>query len=314
MALHRIDGWKRLEPDARGASVALGNFDGVHRGHRQVIAEAAKAAAVLRVPLGVVTFEPHPRLYFQREHEPFRLMTIEQQARALDALGVDLFYVLPFDDEMARLSDEAFASEVLHEGLGARHVAAGFDISFGVGRSGSPATLRRFGEAFSFGVSIADPVADADGEKCSSSAIRKALREGRPERASALLGRPFAIEGVVVHGDKLGRTIGFPTANIALGDYVRPAYGIYSVRTRLADGREIPGVGYVGRRPTVNGDDERLEVHLLDFDEDIYGDTLETDFIAFQRGDEKFDSLDGMIVQMDRDKETARQILMPPFE
>jgi len=313
MALHRIDGWKGLEPEARGASVALGNFDGVHRGHRQVIAEAAKAAAALHVPLGVVTFEPHPRLYFGREHEPFRLMTLEQQARALDALGVDLFYVLPFDDEMARLSDEAFAREVLHEGLGARHAAAGFDISFGVGRTGSPETLRQFGEQFGFGVSIAEPVADPDGEKCSSSAIRKALREGRPERAAALLGRAFAIEGVVVHGDKLGRTIGFPTANIALGDYVRPAYGIYAVRTRLADGREIPGVGYVGRRPTVNGADERLEVHLLDFDEDIYGDTLETDFIAFQRGDEKFDSLEAMIAQMDIDKDTARRILMPPF-
>ncbi len=314
MALHRVEGWKGLEPEARGASVALGNFDGVHRGHRQVIAEAAKAAAALHVPLGVVTFEPHPRLYFQREHAPFRLMTIEQQARALDALGVDLFYVLPFDDEMAHLTDEAFARDILHQGLGARHVAAGFDISFGVGRTGSPETLRRFGAQFGFGVSIAEPVADPDGEKCSSSAIRKALREGRPERAAALLGRPFAIEGVVVHGDKLGRTIGFPTANIALGDYVRPAYGIYAVRTRLADGREIPGVGYVGRRPTVNGADERLEVHLLDFDEDIYGDTLETDFIAFQRGDEKFDGLEPMIAQMDRDKETARRILMPPFD
>jgi riboflavin kinase/FMN adenylyltransferase len=313
MALHRIEGWKGLETEARGASVALGNFDGVHRGHRQVIAEAAKAAAALKVPLGVVTFEPHPRLYFAREHAPFRLMTIEQQARALDALGVDLFYVLPFDDALARLSDEAFAHEILHQGLGARHVAAGFDISFGAGRTGSPESLRRFGEPFGFGVSIAEPVADPDGEKCSSSAIRKALREGRPERAAALLGRPFAIEGVVVHGDKLGRTIGFPTANIALGDYVRPAYGIYAVRTRLADGREIPGVGYVGRRPTVNGEDERLEVHLLDFDEDIYGDTLETDFVAFQRGDEKFDGLEPMIAQMDRDKDTARKILMPPF-
>jgi riboflavin kinase/FMN adenylyltransferase len=293
--------------------LALGNFDGVHRGHRQVIAEAAKAAAALQAPLGVVSFEPHPRVYFQREREPFRLMTVQQQARALDALGVDLFHVLRFDDELAHLSDEAFARDVLHQGLGARHVAAGFDISFGWGRTGSPESLRRFGEIFGFGVSIAEPVADRDGEKCSSSAIRKALKDGRPERAEALLGRPFAIEGVVVHGDKLGRTIGFPTANISLGDYVRPAYGIYAVRTRLADGREIPGVGYVGRRPTVNGEDERLEVHLLDFDEDIYGDTLETDFVAFLRGDEKFDGLDPMIAQMDRDKENARRILMPAF-
>jgi len=313
MGLHRVEGWKGLEPEARGAAVALGNFDGVHRGHRQVIAEAAKAAAVLGAPLGVVTFEPHPRVYFQRESDPFRLMTVEQQARALDALGVDLFYVLRFDEALAHLSDEAFAREVLHQGLGARHVAAGFDISFGQGRTGSPDSLRRFGAELGFGVSIAEPIADRDGEKCSSSGVRQALKEGRPERAAALLGRPFAIEGVVVHGDKLGRTIGFPTANIALGDYVRPAYGIYAVRTRLPDGREIPGVGYVGRRPTVNGADERLEVHLLDFDEDIYGDTLETDFVAFLRGDEKFDGLDPMIAQMDRDKENARRILMPAF-
>ncbi len=313
MALHRVDHWKDLPPEARGASVALGNFDGVHRGHRQVIAEAAKAAATLKAPLGVVTFEPHPRVYFAREKEPFRLMTVEQQARALDALGVDLFYVLPFNTEMAGLSDEAFAREVLHEGLGARHVAAGFDISFGAGRTGSPELLREYGERFGFGVSIASPVADADGEKCSSSAIRQALKDGRPERAAALLGRPFAIEGVVVHGDKLGRTIGFPTANMPMEDYVRPAFGIYAVRTRLADGREIPGVAYIGRRPTVSGVDERLEVHLLDFDEDIYGQTLETDFIAYLRGDEKFDGLDAMVAQMDRDKAQARHILMPPF-
>jgi riboflavin kinase/FMN adenylyltransferase len=156
-------------------------------------------------------------------------------------------------------------------------------------------------------------VADADGEKCSSSTIRAALRAGRVERAAQLLARPFAIEGVVVPGDKLGRTIGFPTANIPMEDYVRPAFGIYAVRTRLADGREIPGVAYIGYRPTVEGTDERLEVHLLDFDEDLYGQTLETDFIAFLRGDEKFNTLDAMIAQMDRDKAAARARLMPPF-
>jgi riboflavin kinase/FMN adenylyltransferase len=314
MALHRVEGWKGLEPEMRGASVALGNFDGVHRGHRQVIAQAAKAAAALHAPLGVVTFHPHPRLYFGRETDPFHLMTLEQQSRALDSLGVDLFYVLPFDAELAAMSDETFARQVLHEGLGARHVAAGFDISFGAGRTGSPESLHRFGDALGFGVSIAQPVADPDGEKCSSSAVRQALRDARPDRAAALLGRPFAVEGVVVHGDKLGRTIGFPTANIPIGDYVRPAYGIYAVRTRLADGREIPGVAYVGRRPTVEGVDERLEVHLLDFDEDIYGQTLETDFVAFLRGDEKFDGLDAMVAQMDRDKDRARAILMPAFD
>ena len=313
MALHRVEHWRGLPPEMRGAAVALGNFDGVHRGHRQVIAEAARAAAELKAPLGVVSFEPHPRRYFQRESEPFRLMTIEQQSRALDELGVDFFYVLPFDEEMAAMSDHDFAKRVLAEGIGAKHVAAGFDISFGKGRTGDPELLAQYGRELGFGVSIAGAVADADGEKCSSSAIRAALRDGKPERAAKLLGRAFAIEGIVIHGDKLGRTIGFPTANMPMEDYVRPAFGIYAVRTRLADGREIPGVAYVGRRPTVNGVDERLEVHLLDFDEDIYGQTLETDFVAFLRGDEKFDGLDAMIAQMDKDKANARRILMPEF-
>jgi riboflavin kinase/FMN adenylyltransferase len=293
--------------------VALGAFDGVHRGHRQVLAEAAKAAADLKAPFGAISFEPHPRRYFQRETEPFRLMTTDQQARALDELGVERFYILPFDQEMAAFSDEEFAKSVLADALGAKHVAAGFDISFGAGRTGSPERLRLFGETFGFGVSVAAPVESVFGEKFSSSAIRDALREGDPEHATAILGRPFAVEGVVVHGDKLGRTIGFPTANIPLGDYLRPKFGIYATRTRLADGREIAGVSYVGPRPIVNGSEERLEVHLFDFDEDIYGETLETYFISYLRGDQNFDSWDDMLAQIKRDAAAARAILLPAF-
>lgn len=313
MALHLIEGWRSLEPELRGASVALGAFDGVHRGHRQVIAEAARAAEGLSTPLGAISFEPHPRRYFGRETAPFRLMTLGQQARALDELGVERFYILPFDLEMAGFSDEAFARIVLKDALGARHVAAGFDISFGAGRTGSPERLRQFGDQLGFGVSIAAPVESRNGEKFSSSAVRQALREGRPEEATAILGRPFAVEGVVVHGDKLGRTIGFPTANIALGDYLRPKYGIYATRTRLADGREIAGVSYVGSRPIVNGVEERLEVHLFDFDEDIYGETIETYFIAYLRGDKNFDGWDAMLAQIKLDAQQARSILLPEF-
>ena len=209
------------------------------------------------------------------------------------------------------MTDEDFAREVLGEALGARHVAAGFDITFGAGRTGGPDALRAYGERFGFGVSIA-PELTEHGRKCSSTAVRAALREGRPEEAAELLGRPFAIEGVVVHGDKLGRTIGFPTANISLEDYVRVRHGIYATRTRLADGREVAGVAYVGRRPTVDlGTQERLEVHLLDFDEDLYGQTLETDLIVFLRGDEKFGTLEAMVAQMDLDKAEARRVLLP---
>ena len=173
--------------------------------------------------------------------------------------------------------------------------------------------LRRFGVAYGFGVSIA-PELTEHGRKCSSTSVREALREGRPDLAADLLGRPFALEGVVVHGDKLGRTMGFPTANIPLGDYVRVRHGIYATRTRLSDGREVAGVSYVGRRPAVDlGDEERLEVHLFDFDEDIYGQTLETDLIHFIRGDARFDGLEAMTAQMERDKAHARDRLLPVF-
>jgi riboflavin kinase/FMN adenylyltransferase len=313
LALHRIEGWRNLPAELKGAAVALGAFDGVHRGHRKVIAEAAKAAADLKAPLGAITFDPHPRRYFGRETEPFRLMTNDQQARALDELGVERFYILPFDEEMAHFSDEAFARIVLAESLGARHVAAGFDISFGWERTGSPERLKLFGQRYGFGVSIAEPVASDEGEKFSSSAIRDALRAGEPEKAAAILGRPFAVEGVVEHGDKLGRTIGFPTANIPLGDYLRPKFGIYATRTRLADGREVAGVSYVGPRPIVNGTEERLEVHLFDFDEDIYGETLETYFIKYLRGDQNFDNWDDMLAQIKLDAAQARAILLPVF-
>ena len=319
MKLRVVEGWSGLDPELKGAAIALGSFDGVHRGHQRVIALAAKAASAAGgkgrpLPLGVVTFEPHPRRWFQPAEPLFRLTTLDQQARVLDALGVDRLYRLPFDAQMAAMSDEAFARDVLAKGLGAKHVAAGFDITFGAGRAGSPDLLRAYGDAYGFGVSIAEALTGPEGEKFSSTAVRTALRDGKPEVAAEVLGRPFSIEGVVVHGDKLGRTIGFPTANIPLADYVRVRHGIYAVRTRLSDGREVAGVAYVGRRPTVDlGTEERLEVHLFDFDEDLYGQTLETDLTAFLRGDEKFDSLDAMIVQMDADKAQARALLLPPL-
>ena len=313
MRLRIVEGWRGLGPEDRGASLALGAFDGVHRGHCEVIALAARAAGRLHAPLGVLTFEPHPRRWFHPDEPDFRLTTLDQQARVLDELGVDRLHRIPFDAELAAMSDEAFARQVLGEALGARHVSAGFDITFGAGRTGGPEALERYGAAYGFGVSIARELTE-HGRKCSSTAVRAALREGRPDVAADLLGRPFALEGVVIHGDKLGRTIGFPTANISLEDYVRVRHGIYATRTRLADGREVAGVAYVGRRPTVNlGTTERLEVHLLDFDEDLYGQTLETDLVSFLRGDETFASLDAMVAQMELDKAQARRVLLPEF-
>jgi riboflavin kinase/FMN adenylyltransferase len=292
--------------------VALGNFDGVHRGHQHVIALAAKAAGATRAPLGVVTFEPHPRRIFQPDAPSFRLMKPEQQARALADLGVDVLYVLPFDAEMANLTDQAFAQAVLQQGLGVRHVSVGFDISFGKGRTGSPESMSDYGQAMGFGVSVAPPIG-GDAEKYSSTAVRHALREGRPQDAALVLGRPFAIEGVVTHGRKLGRTIGFPTANVALEDYVAPRFGVYATRTRLPDGREIPGVANIGVNPTVGEVEPRLEVWLFDFDEDLYDQVLETDLVAFLRPEAKFDGLDPMIAQINRDALQARALLTPDF-
>ena len=314
--LRVIRGWKDVPAADRGAAVTnVGNFDGVHRGHQQVIALAAKAAGELGVPLGVITFDIHPRAYFRPDEPAFRLMKPDQQARALEALGVDILYVLPLDAELANLTDRKFAQQVLHDGLGVAHVAVGFDNSFGKDRTGSPDTLRQYGAEMGFGVSVAEPVADGAGEKFSSTAVRDALREGRPEEAAAILGRPFAIEGAVQRGRQLGRKLGFPTANVALADYVTPRFGVYATRTRLPDGREIPGVANIGVNPTVEGvTTALLEVWLHDFDEDLYDQVIETDLVAFLRPEEKFESLEVMTAQVLRDARAARALLAPDFD
>lgn len=304
-----IRDWRDLPADQRGAAVAIGAFDGVHRGHQAVIARAREAAARLDVPLGVVSFDPHPRRWFQPDAAPFRLMTADQMARALEALGVQRLYLLPFDGEMAAMSDAGFARDVLGAGLGIAHAAVGFDFTFGKGRTGSPEALRRYGLDSGFTVSVADRLDDADGLKLSSSAVREALKAGDMGRAAAILGRPFAIAGEVIHGEKRGRTIGVPTANVALGDYMRPAYGVYATRTRLPDGRVIDGVANLGVRPMFEIEQPLLEVWLLDFVGDLYGQTVETELVAFLRGEMKFDGLEALKVQIDRDADAARDAL-----
>lgn len=301
MGIEIIHGWAGLTADERGGALALGNFDGVHRGHQQVIRDARDAARRLGAPLGVISFEPHPRRYFQPDAAPFRLMTLDQQARALERLDVNRLHVLPFDEEMATLSDRAFAERVLTKGLGARHVSAGFDITFGKGRTGSPEALAAFGRELGFSVSVTPELTSSDGVKLSSSAVREALMGARPDQAAAILGRPFAIEGEVVHGDKRGRTIGVPTANVRLGDYVRPAYGIYATRTRLPDGRLVEGVANLGVRPMFETPDPLLEVWLFDFDEDIYGQVIETQLIAWIRPELKFATLDALKTRISQD-------------
>jgi riboflavin kinase/FMN adenylyltransferase len=304
-----IRGWSGLAAADKGAAVALGNFDGVHRGHQRVIAQAGEAARRLGAPLGVVTFDPHPRRIFQPGAPPFNLMTADQQARALGDLGVERLYLLPFTPQLAAMSDQQFATQVLQEGLGVRHVAAGFDISFGKDRTGDPDDLRRYGRALGFSVSIAEPVGDGPQEKFSSTQVRDALREGRPQDAAVILGRPFAIEGPVQMGQQLGRTLGFPTANVPLGDYVRPRFGVYAVRVRLPDGRRFDGVASLGINPTVLIDEPRLEAWIFDFEGDLYGQVIETELAAWLRPEEKFDSLQALTAQVLQDAEDAKRAL-----
>ena len=301
--------WRDLSDALKGAAVAVGAFDGVHRGHQAVIAGARDAADRLGAPLGVVSFDPHPRRWFQKDAAPFRLMTAEQMAEALAPLGVDILYLLSFDAEMAGMTDAAFAERVLAEGLGIRHAAVGFDFTFGKGRSGSPGALRAYGERLGFTVSVAERLDDADGLKLSSSAVREALKAGDMARAAAILGRPFAIRGEVIHGDKRGRTIGVPTANVALGDYMRPAYGVYATRSRLPDGRVVDGVASLGVRPMYALETPLMEVWLFDFDGDLYGQTLDTELVAWLRGEETFDGLDALKTQIDADAAAARTVL-----
>jgi len=307
-----ITGWRDLSPEQRGAAAALGAFDGVHRGHQAVIASAREAAERLSAPLAVVSFEPHPRRWFQPDAAPFRLMTPGQMARALQPLGVERLYLLPFDAEMAGMSDDTFARQVLADGLGLKHAAVGFDFTYGKGRSGSPDALARAGAELGFSVSVTDRVDDPGGLKLSSSAVREALNAGDMARAATILGRPFAIEGEVIHGDKRGRTIGVPTANIRLGDYMRPAYGVYAIRSRLPDGRVIDGVANLGVRPMFEIAEPLLEVWLFDFAGDLYGQTIETELVALLRGEMKFDGFDALKTQIDLDAADAKAILSRP--
>lgn len=295
--------------DARGASIALGNFDGVHRGHQAVIAAARTAAGAMGAPLGVAVFEPHPRRFFQPSAPPFRLQSAAQRARALAELGVDEVFEVGFDAALSQSSDRDFAEKLLRDCLGARHVCVGADFRFGRGRMGDAASLARLGEEFGFGVTAVAPVGGED--KVSSSGVRAAIEAGDMERAEALLSRPWAIEGEVLHGFARGRDFGFPTANVALGDYVRPRLGVYAVRVDTGDGVLLPGVASVGVNPTVGElPAPLLEAHLFDFSGDLYGRTIEVEMIHFLRDEAKFDDIGALKRQMTQDVIAARRALI----
>ncbi len=302
-----LSDWRDVPPAARGATLALGNLDGVHLGHAAVLAAAHQARPDL--PLGALTFEPHPREHFRPDDPPFRLTLLPAKAAVLEAHGARLVVALPFGAELAAMSAQDFVELVLHRALGARHLACGPDFAFGHRRGGDVAYLRQIAEGLGIGLSIVSHLADAEGA-ISSTRIRRLLQDGYPERAAALMGRPFSIVGPVTHGDARGRTIGFPTANIPLGRHLEPARGVYAVQATLADGRVVPGVANLGRRPTLGGDPiSRLEAHLFDFAEDLYGREVSVALIAFIREERKFADFPALVAQIQADAATARGLL-----
>lgn len=301
-----------LPPDPKGCVVALGNFDGVHLGHQVVIAEAGHLARQTAALFAVMTFEPHPRLLFQPASQPFRLTPFRVKIRLIESLGADLCLMQHFDAAFAAQSAHDFVTDLLVGHLGVKGVVVGHDYVFGRNRQGDSEFLRRMGRELGFAVKIIDPVAAANGEVYSSTQVRNHLINGRPVDAARLLGRFWEIEGRVEHGDKRGRAIGFPTANLGLDDYQRPATGVYAVRVGLETGANIQwfdGVANFGHRPTFDKTDELLEVHILDYSGDLYGRHLRVQMLDFIRPEQKFASLDDLKQQINRDALQARTLL-----
>lgn len=307
--MQRLSPTAALPAKARAAAVALGNFDGVHKGHQAVIGAARAAADKNHTALAAAVFEPHPRRFFQADAAAFRLQNCQQRARALAALGVDYLFEIGFDHTLAQMSDADFARRVLSERFGATHVSVGANFRFGRGRMGDAESLARLGAAHGFGVSAAAQV-EYDGARICSTRIREALAQGAVKEAAALLGRPWAIEGVVMRGFARGRDFGFPTANLALGDYVRPRLGVYAIRADLGDGMWRPGVASIGVNPTTGAlPAPLLEAHLFDLDADLYGQTIEVAIIGFLRDEARFESVEALKNQMARDAAAARTLL-----
>jgi len=306
--------YQQLPKDARGAVLVIGNFDGVHRGHAKVIARGRDIATSLVAPLGVMAFEPHPREFFAPNAPSFRLTMPETRARLLDRHGVDVAFILPFDKALATMEARDFVTEVLVAGLNVAHVVVGFDFCFGKGRKGDTALLKEMGKALGFGVTVIDPVREAksEGEVYSSTRIRDALKEGRPDLAAKLLGHWWTIEGEVKKGDQIGRTMGFPTVNVDLGRYLHPKYGIYAVKVEVLNGPHAGtynGAASMGWQPTFKKDEPLFEAFLMDFDGDLYGAELAVSLIAYLRPEEKYESLEELKAAIEADVAKATAIL-----
>lgn len=299
-----------LQETEKGAVIALGNFDGLHRGHQAVIKSAQKIALDLKAPMGIGLFRPHPFRFFRPDAPPFRLMSPAIRAEVAAGLGVDRIYEIPFTGALRDMDDAEFVNQVLHKGLGIKHVVVGQDYGFGKNRCGNVDSLKRLCEERGIGVTPMAPVGlhHLYG-KYGSTEIRKALQAGDVFHAQHMLSRPWMVDGIVAQGQQRGRTINFPTANLEFGDLVRPKFGVYCVELRL-EGEDDwrPAVANAGTRPTVDGDEARLEVHILDFDRDIYGQHITVRFRSFIRPEQKFESFDALKEQIKKDAKGARSV------
>jgi riboflavin kinase/FMN adenylyltransferase len=311
--MERLDGSSAVPERLRGSIVALGNFDGFHKGHQAVVGRAVSRARAEGRPALVATFDPHPVRHFKPDLPPFRLTTLDQRERLFGEAGADAMLVFHFGDELAQVTAPDFVTDYLVSRVGAAGVVTGEDFTFGKGRGGDVEVLKMLGQANRISVDAVAPVGDGD-EPVSSSRIRDALEAGDCAAAARLLTRAFAIEGVVEHGDKRGRAIGWPTANIPLGPYLRPRFGVYAVRGRLADpgsrsgagGRVLDGVANLGTRPMFDPPKLLLEPYFFDFDGDLYGQSVEVELLSFIRDEANFDSLDALKAQIAADADEAR--------
>lgn len=308
MAVTHYTNIKDIPNTLHGSVIAIGNFDGVHKGHQILIAQAKEIAQNLNVPLGVMTFAPHPRQFFQVMKEPFRLITTPQRTRLLnDLCDVDFIFTQNFDDFFASLSPKDFIHDILIHGLCAQHIVIGHDFCFGKMRAGNAQTLSDHSD---FETTIIEPIKNTSQTIYSSSQIRNNLRRGDMDAANSLLGWDWHIESTVIHGDKRGRELGYPTANMDLGDILAPALGVYATRVQLeGESAWRPAVTNIGIRPMFQAQKPLVETFIFDFDRDIYGQTLKVQPVQFLRGEAKFDSLDALITQMDKDSVRAREIL-----
>ncbi|MCT8159624.1 bifunctional riboflavin kinase/FAD synthetase [Pseudoruegeria sp. SHC-113] len=306
-----IRDYQFVEEQDRGAIAAIGNFDGVHIGHQAVIAQTRALAQAAGRPLGVMTFEPHPREYFAPDAPPFRLMNAEAKANRLKRLGVERLYEMNFNATLSALTAEEFAREVISKGLGLSGVVVGADFCFGKGRKGTVADLKTFGAQMGFDVHVVEIVETEAGE-VSSTNIRTALTEGRPEDAARMLGHLHRIEGEVIRGDQRGRDLGYPTANMSIAGLHQPMFGVYAVKVDVLSGPHkgsYLGAASIGIRPTFDGKHPNIETFVFDFKGDLYGSHLSVALVAYLRPEERFDSLEALITQMDADCAHARQIL-----